>query len=287
MAFQRRNHGRNHSYRDGEAKIPGVTSYLQSLPKPALVGWAAGAVAEFVVDNLATKQGHLLADELEVELRVMAREKEVSFPDKWSRSKAVQLLKGLPNDDRDRAGTRGTEVHRLAHRLAEGAEVDVPEELVGHVDSYLQFRDEWNPTNEIVERPIINRQHVYAGTFDLIADLDHGLGRQLIDIKTSRSGVFGEVALQLAAYRNAEQYLDEDGEEQPMIGVDGCCALWVRADGYDLYPITAGPEEYRVFRYLQQVAIWLEGSYLFGLDGDSASKKVKGRAMRPKVKESA
>lgn len=283
MAFKRKNHGRNHSYWDGDHKVPGVTSYLQSLPKPALVGWAAGSVAEFVVDHLVvTKDGHLVADELDAGLREMAREKEVSFPDKFSRSKAVQLLKGLPNYDRDKAANRGTEVHDRAHKLAEGEEVEVAEEIVGHVDAYLKFRDDWTPTKELVERPIINRTNWYCGTFDLVADID-GLGRQLIDIKTSRSGIFGEVALQLAAYRYAEHYLDETGAEQPMPEIDGCCALWLRADGYDLYPIKADEDAFRVFRHLQQVAIWLDGAYLLGQDGDSLMRQAKGAALRPKV----
>jgi hypothetical protein len=55
--------------------------------------------------------------------------------------------------------------------------------------------------------------------------------RLLIDLKTNRSGIFGETALQLAGYRHADTYLDEDGNEQPMLEVDGCAAVHITADG--------------------------------------------------------
>ncbi|MBQ1163414.1 hypothetical protein KBZ21_36080, partial [Streptomyces sp. A73] len=61
-------------------------------------------------------------------------------------------------------------------------------------------------------------------------------GRRLIcDYKTGRSGIWGETALQLAAYARAEVYLDEHGIEQPIPHEDGGLAVWLRADGYDTY----------------------------------------------------
>ena len=78
----------------------------------------------------------------------------------------------------------------------------------------------------------------------------------LIDLKTNRSGPFGEVALQLAAYRHAEVALI-DNETVPMPPVDWCGVLWLRADGYDLYPFDAGPAQFRSFLYVQQVGRFL------------------------------
>jgi hypothetical protein len=66
--------------------------------------------------------------------------------------------------------------------------------------------------------------------------------------------VFGEVALQLAGYRYADVYVDAAGAEQPMIPVDGCAVVHVRADGYDLVPVEAGPAQHRALLYVQQVA---------------------------------
>jgi hypothetical protein len=108
----------------------------------------------------------------------------------------------------------------------------IPDELRGHVDNYVQFIDAWKLDPVLVEAVVVNYTRGYAGTFDLIADLDSPTGerqRLLLDIKTGATGVFSETALQLAAYRNAEYYVDADGDEQPMIAVDGCAAIHVTA----------------------------------------------------------
>jgi hypothetical protein len=69
----------------------------------------------------------------------------------------------------------------------------------------------------------MSHQYGWAGTFDAIFEFPNGLRglpmecpRLMVDLKTNRSGIFGETALQLAGYRYADTYLDEDGNEQPM-----------------------------------------------------------------------
>jgi hypothetical protein len=223
------NRGRNHSYLLDGHKVRGVTSIIgDGLPKPALIAWAANTTAEYAIDHWT---------ELDTE----------------APSKRLAILKNARYGERDAAARRGTEVHALAAQLVDGTEVDVPEPLAGHVESYLRFLDDWQPEPVIIERPVFSRRHRYAGTLDMIADLT-GLGRGLWDVKTTRSGVFGEVALQLAAYRWAEFYLDDNGNEMDMPEVDHCGVIWVRADGYDLIPVEAGPAQFRTFLYTAQVA---------------------------------
>jgi hypothetical protein len=253
----RKNHGRGHSYHFGSQKVPGATTVLQSLPKPALKIWAAGVAADFVADHIIERDGHLIADEMWAELVEQSKNWRYPLPAKFSRTKLADSLKWLHNQRSTEAAARGTEIHDLAEQLAAGVEVDVPEHLVGHVDSYLKFRDAYNPRDELTEVSVGYRGFGgYAGTLDLIATIDHpelGEVRALIDYKTSGSGIFGETALQLAAYRFAEVMLDEDGNEQPMEPTDWCGALWLRADGFDLYPMRADEEVHRVFLYLRQV----------------------------------
>ena len=162
----------------------------------ALKYWAANTVADFALDNFDT----------------IAQLK---------RDEAYQLLKTAPDRDRDRMARRGTEVHGYAAQIIAGVEVDVPDDLVGHVDSYLKFLGDFDVQPILVEAVVGNRTHKWMGTLDLIADFNDGL-RRLFDIKTARSGIFPTTALQLAAYRNAEFYLDADGNEQPMLAVDAC-----------------------------------------------------------------
>jgi hypothetical protein len=75
----------------------------------------------------------------------------------------------------------------------------------------------------------------------------------LLDFKTSRSGAFGDTAFQLAAYRYADAWLYGDTENVPKI-VDECGVVWLRADGYDLYPYHADKSVHRQFLYIQQCA---------------------------------
>lgn len=254
---RRRNYGNGHGYYlDGrEIKGRGVTTIIGGgYPKNGLQYWAAREVAAAAVD------------ERDIWEPLAARAREAAW----------EYLKEAPFRDRDEAARKGTDVHRLAERLQSGEEVDVPEPLLGHVDSYLAFRDDWEPADELIEGVVVNRTHVYMGTFDSIATLpgfaaaaSKSLGvevagdRVLYDIKTSRSGVYPEVALQLAAYRYAETFLTDPGgevEEQPMPQVDGCAVLHVRADGYDLVPIVADERAFRAFLYVAQTAAFI-GTY--------------------------
>jgi hypothetical protein len=144
--------------------------------------------------------------------------------------------------------------------------VAVPAGLEGHVESYVAFLDEFDVQPVLVERTIWSPEHNYCGTFDLIAQLldpddpepDPALRQRntwLLDIKTNRSGIFGETALQLAAYRYAEIVIgegDEDDAPLPLIDLTG--AVHVRADGYDLVPVEASETEFRRFLYAQQIA---------------------------------
>ncbi len=171
-----------------------------------------------------------------------------------------EYLEGAPWRDRDEAARRGTEVHSFAEQLGRGETVTPPEEIRGHVESYVRFLEEWEPEVVAVERWGFNRRHHYAGTFDLLAWLPTGSGGELelwlLDIKTTRSGVFGETVLQLAAYRGFEFYISErDGEEAPMEQVHRTGVVWVRADDYDVIEVdTSDPEMFRTFLYCAEVS---------------------------------
>lgn len=226
---------KGHHYKDAAGqRVPGVTTILgDGVPKPALINWAANTTAEYAVDRWDD-----LAD--------------------LSPSQRMKTLKGARYEDRDRAARQGTRVHALAEKLVNGEEVEIPDELAGHVESYVHLIDSFGVVAVMTEFTVVNYAVGYCGTADLIADIP-GHGRLLCDIKTSRSGIFGETAWQLSAYRHAEFKCGGDGE-QPMPEVDGCAAIHVRADGADLIPVTAGHQQFREFQYIAQVAKAAKGS---------------------------
>lgn len=256
----RRNHGKGHTYVDTETgqKLPGVTKIVSDgIPKQALINWAVETTVDYAIDNWA-RLG---------QLALSARIKE---------------LKGARWAAKDQATGRGTNVHRLAERLIAGERVPVPDEIKGHVESYVRFLNEWNAQAvhvevevdgellprvvPMVERTVYSAAHRYCGTVDLIADLDDPddpdgpAQRWLIDLLTSRSGVFGDKALQVTGYRFADVWVDEHGAEYPIadLGIQRCGVLWLRPDGYDLVPVAADESAFRTFLYAAEIAQFAE-----------------------------
>ena len=209
--LRKHSNGRGHWYTLDGRKVPGVTTLIgDGVPKPALVSWAAKSVAEYVADN---------------------RDAVNQLWDTMPREQVVAALKGTPYAQRDEAARRGTEVHQLAERLAVGAEVEVPEEIAGHVHAAVAWLDDWQPKVLVAEVPVASRRWWYAGTLDLVVETPDGT-RWIVDWKTGRSGIWGEAALQLAAYAGAEFYL-ADGAERPMadLGITRGLGVHLKADG--------------------------------------------------------
>lgn len=270
--------GRGHSYLlDGE-KVPGVTTILSNgVPKPGLIGWGAGTVADFVVNRLnvarnAEGKARIVADELvkdAIAWNATRGHNAVAVGnDELPRLALADILKNIRYRDLDEASGKGTDVHTFGERLARGEEVIVPPHLEGHVLNYVRFLEEWQPANAILEGVVINRRWRYMGKFDIIADFPNRtwvdgpwagqpVGRGLLDIKTSRSGIFAEVALQLEGYRNCETMLDGK-VEVPMPVVDWVGAIHVRADGYDVHVFNTDESTFRTFLYIKQVGDWLD-----------------------------
>lgn len=225
--------GKGHSYTIDGAPADGVTTLIgDGMPKPALINWAANTTAGYAVDHW---------DEL-AEMTVSQR---------------LKTLQGARYADLDAAGKRGTEVHNIAERLFHGEEVDVPDAIAGHVESCIRFFDEWKPAPVLSETVVGHRRWNYCGKFDAVADFP-GRGRRLYDYKTSRSGIFGETALQLSAYAHAETYVDSEQNEQDMadlaIDLDEAYGVWIRADGYDVYPLAIGEDVFKTFLHVATVA---------------------------------
>lgn len=234
IPIKRVNRGKNHSYLIDGKKGMGVTTAIgEGMPKPALPYWAAKVVAQTVVDMDLNDLRAVLA---------------------LGRDGAIHALKQAPWTQRDKAAARGTEVHNLAEQLITGVDVAVPEHLSGHVESVVKFLNEWQVRPVLVERTVGHYRYGYAGTFDLIGDLPDGR-RVLFDYKTS-TGVYPDVALQLAAYQWASHYVAEDGTEIPMteVGIDEAKVVHVRADGYDVIPFNTGPDVFLAFLNVLAVA---------------------------------
>jgi hypothetical protein len=245
-----RKYGRNHGYILDGTKAAGVTSVLSlGMPKGGLVPWASKAAAACAV-----------------------YERDLWEPlFNQSPDAAFDFISKAHERDRDAAANRGTEVHALAERITRGEEVEVAEELAGHVDHWIRFCDEWDLEVELLEFVVGNRTHRYMGRGDLLGSVrpwkpgQPDRVRAIIDAKTNRSGPFPEVALQLAAYRRAEFYLpvaDGSEGELPMPAVDTTLVVWLREDDYEVFEFNTDDSDprrdpFRTFLYVKQVAEFL------------------------------
>lgn len=247
MRIAKKQAGRNHWYVDldrGGEKVDGVTTILANgLPKPALLNWSAEATAAYAVDRWE-KLGELpLSERLKV------------------------ISKGR-YETTDKAKAKGTAVHQLAERLITGEKVTIPDGIEGYVRGCVAFLDEFDLRAVHVEAVIYSETRRHVGTLDLIGDVrlpdmpeydhiardDDGYSRGLFDWKTSKSGIFGEVALQLAPYRHSEFLILPDETVIPMPEVDFCAGIHLRPDGYSVVPLVCDEDTYRDFLYVQQVA---------------------------------
>lgn len=231
----------SHRYELDGDRVPGVTRILnQGIPKAAIAPWAARSVAEYATDNLDQ-----ITDMLQ----------------RGGRGPTVDYLKGVPWQKRDEAAMSGTDVHTLAEAVVHGLEVDVPDHLYGYVDGYAHWLDQTGAEPILVEFTVASRLFRYAGTGDLILRVPGVDELVICDLKTS-SGVYGETALQLAAYRFAEFYMDPDGfGEKPLPEVgDTGWVLHVQDGLTEARPVPVDAAQFRVFCAAATVADWGRGS---------------------------
>lgn len=180
-------------------RVPGVTTVCDMKAKPALVRWAALECGRYVEGNA----------------KVLAA---------MDPAEARDAVKGAPWRRSGAAAGTGTDVHAIVERILRGEKVtEVDADLVHPVRGFLAWRREFAPEPLEVEACGWNETLGYAGTLDLVARID-GV-TWLVDVKTSKA-VYGDYALQLAAYQHFEHLVDvETGRRRPMPKVDGCAVL--------------------------------------------------------------
>lgn len=213
-------------------KYPGVTSVLGMLPKDFLRYWASKMVAEEAVKDL----GALVT--------IALREDGAAA--------AVDYLKKAPDRNTRKAADTGTAAHDLFERMAKGETVgrvhpDL-EPFVRHFDEFLTVA---KPNMLFMEETVWSDKHQYAGSFDGFGEIDGA--RLWLDWKTTRSGIHEEVALQLAAYGNADHIIRQDGSRVPLPKADGAAVLHVRPEGWKLVPVRYDERMFEVFLHLREV----------------------------------
>lgn len=222
-------------------KVPGVTSVVGMLPKDFLKFWAAKVVAECAVENIQSVVGLAMKDP----------------------QGAVDYLKRAPMRNTGEAADTGTQVHELVERLSRGENIGrVHPDLQGFIRGYEAFRKAFDVEYLHLEETVWSETHGYAGSFDAIVRIKPAGAPEedwevvILDNKTTRSGVHSEVALQLAAYKNADYIIAQDGTQKPIPDITGGAVLHLRPDSWALVPVAVTDEFFQVFLSLIPVMEW-------------------------------
>lgn len=243
---------------NGEPAVPGITSIIGVLDKPALVGWAKRETAKAAIRNW----------------KVVAQmvNEQPPIEDQLSYHPAVAYLKATPGYQRDAAANAGTMVHAIAEAIAKGEKPDVPDEYGDFARSFMRdFIEKYKPTFHplYVEAMVYHdgdeQVLPYGGTMDLFCRIGDDI--VLLDHKTTKSGVYPETALQLAAGRYARFIgLPGDPKKHVIPKVDRCAVLWIRPEGAELIPYDVTPREFQAFTAARMAWDWV----------NNRAKEVKG-----------
>lgn len=213
----------NHVYALNGERIPGVTTALNMMAKPQLMGWYARETAAWAANN---------PDQLAA----------------LGHDTFVEVASKAPERARDSASKVGRELHSHAEKLATTGEApDVPEADLLLVRQAVDFLDSMEVEPISSERACWHDTFFYAGRYDLVATIRGAVW--LLDFKTGASGVWPDMALQQAAYRFAshQQGPSPDSPDEPMPPIAHAGIVWVRPEGWQLIPVRADRETWQAF----------------------------------------
>lgn len=181
-----------HAYTYEGKFVPGVTSILRVLDKPALVQWSANCAVEYI-------------SKAYVNLREQGGEIEpTAFLSVCQEAKTAH--RRISRD----AADIGSEVHAFAEAVLADRNASLPAnpQAAKGAEALLTWVDAHTIEPIHQERMVFSRKHFYAGTVDLFGKIDGELC--VLDFKTS-SGLYAEMLLQLAAYAVA---LEDETEQR-------------------------------------------------------------------------
>lgn len=169
---------------------PSVSAIKGVIDKPAINGWRVKQTALRAIESYES-------GELRERLTVHGKERTR----KW--------LARASSDSLDKTSMKGSFLHEMADLHAKGLPLptDMTDESRKRVEWYFRFLDAYDLTYVMTEVSMVNRSLQYCGTTDAIVRYQDEC--QVLDYKSSASGVFAENALQLAAYAHMEYWVEE------------------------------------------------------------------------------
>jgi hypothetical protein len=237
-----------------QERFTSVTTALGIVEKYGLPPWYAKLAVLDAVSHLE-------------QLNEAAAAGRASCGDQWCGSCLTCLMamfRRAPERERDAAADRGIRFHHVAEVFAlTGEIIDHDDDIKPHVINFLEFVRVHRVEFHAAEVTVLHRGDGWGGTLDNVivcgwmppkhSDL---IGVPIMsDYKTSNN-IYAQAGLQLAAYRNAECALLEDGSEHPLPAAhpDVALSLQINASGWWVRPCPTTDQAYEKFR--RALEIW-------------------------------
>ena len=214
---------RHRYFLDGKA-LTGITTVLNVIAKPALIGWAARLATEYVRDNLKS------LEELE---------------------QVLELAKNAHTRRKEEGGRKGTDVHKWCEEWIAGKDPAIPEEAKEQIAQFMRWVLDEDVKFLESEKRMYSESLWLGGTCDAIA-LIKGK-KYVVDFKTQDRMWDRVPFLQMAGYLIL---LEEMGEKD----FHGSCVVLLPKKGkletfftYDLEnEKQAFLSTLKLYRYLQE-----------------------------------
>jgi hypothetical protein len=225
-------HALNHKYRvePGGEFVPGVTTVINIMDKPALKWSSSGIAARTAVENSRRKKVIVTQHR-----EWLKHRRKYELSEDTDDEVFIHYCRGQFDREWKAKADRGTRVHDIAERWTRGEEVEVEKGDEGFVDALENFHKTQRPNFLLAECVVANPQLKYGGRFDAIVELDGDeFGTYLIDYKTGGHYPL-PVAMQSVAYMNAKLV---DWEMDGTLGsfsnlpkLDGARIVYLSQDG--------------------------------------------------------
>lgn len=186
---------------DEPLPVPGVTTVCGMKNKPALVPWAAKTCGDWLEANYE---------------RVRAVASEVKADEKKMIADLSKEMKAAHRNLTKKAADSGTIAHQWIERFIKGVDEAPPEDEAAQkaVGAFMKWWESHHVNVLASETIVFSRKHWYAGTMDLLAEIDGVL--TLADFKTS-SNIYADMAIQLGAYRLAWEEMGNPVPQEKLI----------------------------------------------------------------------
>lgn len=217
---------------------PSITNIIGIMDKKFLPPYYAKLVAEYATTHI---------DEIK------------SLVDRFGAQTAAGSLKAIVNRPNP-AAEIGDQVHEAIDCFIKGTEIPELTSITAArmFDQFKHFMDEFKPKVIRSEYTVWSYEYGYAGTGDLLFQLDTGYW--VVDTKTG-SRIHPEVAMQTAAIGNADVILESDGTETPMIPISRYGVLHVRPMSVKFHELDHTGEAFEAFLGLKRVFDWKRYEY--------------------------